>query len=191
MAGLGLAMVTACVSAADAPPSASDEVLSVSALMTDDHEVYIDRPADEVWAEIKRLYVEGDRYVSYGHQVVPLENDPKAFLGGYRAEPAPGQDGRAGVFRFSDIDDEKRFLAMSIDADGIENITVSHWVLPAGDGARYSVIINAFFPVEGTTDALPSQDKVRQKMTALLDDHHEGLSGIMDTVKAEIEALPK
>lgn len=178
-------------SSQDGAPPAPVAPSVVRALMTDDHDVHIDRDPDLVWSEIKRLYVEGDRYRSYGNVVATLAGDARAYAGGYRADPADDEEGRAGVFRFSDIDDHRRFLAMSIDADGLADITVSHWVIPQGEGARYSVIINAFMPIESADGAVPTPATVADEMALILAEHHEGLVEIMETVKAEIEALPR
>ncbi len=160
--------------------------------MTDDHSVYIDRPADEVWAEIKRLYVDGDRYAGYGNEIVDIGDDPLAFRGGYKAieTTAEGERLERGVFRFSDIDDEKRFLAMSIVTPDptARNLVVIHYVTEAGDGAEYSVIIQANMVMASETGDPMTQAEVAAAMGARTEAHNKGLREIMKAVKAEIEA---
>lgn len=195
LTGMTAALVMGAMSCAETPSATtSDEpiVQSVPALMTDDHQLYIDKPADLVWAEIKRRYVDGDRYAEYGNDIIQLTDDPKAFMGGYKAiaETEDGEKITNGVFRFSDIDDENMFLAMSIDTPDVKNIVVSHHIRPSGDGAVYHGIIHAFFPVTGSDGAAPTVAESAEQMDALLTDHHGGLVEIMETVKTEIEALP-
>ena len=184
--GFAVACSTEPIPEADAPQTAEP----VAPLMTDDHSVYIDRPADQVWAHIKRLYVDGDRYAGYGNEIVDIGDDPSAFLGGYLAieTPEDGERLERGVFRFSDLDEEKRFLAMSVVTPdtSVRNLVVMHRVEEAGDGAEYSVIIQANLILDDSGSAL-TQAEVAAEMKARTDAHHEGLQEIMNAVKAEIE----
>lgn len=46
--------------------------------------VDIDRPAEVVWQDIVETYVEARKFSSQGHLIESLEDDPAAYLGGYR-----------------------------------------------------------------------------------------------------------
>lgn len=192
---VGAAMLLVVSSACAQADSDAAEGMATSqpfaALMTDHHSVYIDRPAGEVWAEIRRLYADGGRYAGYGNQIVAIGDDPTAYRGGYLAIETTEDGGRLerGVFRFSDIDDEKRFLAMSIETPDptVANLVVTHQVTPAGSGSSYSVVIHGDLLLGDGTGARMTQSEVAAEMEQRITAHNEGLKRVMEAVKAELE----
>ena len=189
-----IAMVMGSACAVDDSPATDplEGAQTVAPLMVDDHSVYIDRPADRVWAEIRRLYVDGDRYAGYGNEIVDIGHDLTAYRGGYRAieTTADGERIDRGVFRFSDIDEAKRFVAMSVETPDptVRNLTVIHHVTEMGAGANYTVIISANLLLGGGGVAPATVEEVASEMKERTDAHNLGLRQIMNTVKSEIEA---
>jgi len=93
---------------------AEDTAVKTRTFLTDNYSTYMDVPPEILWAELKRMYVEGQKFKELGFSVTPLEDDPLAYLGGTRVvkplENGAGVDER--IARFSVIDDENMFLAL-------------------------------------------------------------------------------
>lgn len=163
---------------------------TVRPLMTDNFSIEIDRDADFVWEQIKRLYIEGDRYRQDEGSIAPLTADPEAYLGGYKTV-RESEDGRVmdgSAFRFSRIDEENRFIAMSIDTASNGKVIVTHEVRPRGDTSVYCVVIHAFLNVDLESGVAPTAQAVREEMVKRLAEHHAGVAEIWREQKAMIEA---
>lgn len=163
---------------------------NVRALMTDNFSIKIDRRADFVWQQVKNLYIDGERYRQNGGEVVPLVNDPEAYLGGYKTVRR-SEDGNVvgeSAFRFSRIDEARRFIAMTIDTPENGKAIVTHEVEPAGDGAVYSVVIHVFIDISIEPGEDTTSEVVRKKMAERLSEHHAGVEDIWKKQKDLIES---
>ena len=161
-------------------PALADDAQPVLSLMTDSHVVHVDQPPEVVWAHIKRMYHQGDRYRARGLELTPVTDDPSAYLGGYRGKAPAGSDAPNLEVHFSAVDDENMFLAMYMDGLLPKGIYISHDVDPAGDGSRYQVIIQGFMPVELPDGQPLTAEAVHQWMTARVADHNQGLQEIVN-----------
>jgi hypothetical protein len=159
----------------------------VLALMSDSHVVEIDRPPADVWALIKRMYHAGERYRARGLDIIPITDDPAAFLGGYRGVPKEGSGAPELVVHFSAVDDDNMFLAMFMGGLLPRGLYITHDVSPCGDGSRYQVVIQGYMPVDLPDGQAPTVEAVNDWMTARVAAHNAGLQEIV--AKEIVEAL--
>jgi len=150
------------------------------ALMTDSHVVELEQPPETVWAHVKRLYHAGDRYRARGLKIVPITDEPAAFLGGYRGVAEQNSDARELVVHFSAVDDDNMFLSMYMDSLLPRGLYITHDVSPSPNGSRYQVIIHGYMPVDLPEGVVPTSEKVNEWMTSYLTSHNEGLREIVD-----------
>lgn len=183
--------VVAVLTATSQATAEDGAVETVSALMTDNFSVEIDRGVEFVWEQVKRLYIDGDRYRQEGGEVAPLEGDPEAYLGGYKTirRDDDGSIIRESAFRFSRIDEANKFIAMSIDTASNGKVLVSHEVRPNGDKSVYSLIIHAFMDVEFEPGDNVTAEAVRDQMAMKLSEHHAGVAEIWENQKEMIQTM--
>lgn len=109
-------------------------------------------PPDRLWAEIKRLYVEGRKFSGQGYAVERL-TDARSWMGGTRVSRTL-PDGRLEerIARISALDDAQRFLALSVQYSEGLVVRATYEVRPHPAGAEFQLIAHVDQPFELSSD---------------------------------------
>jgi hypothetical protein len=176
----------------DAPPAASaaTPAETILAPFSDHYAMRVEKPADVVWAHLKRLYVDGERMRQQGFSVSQVTDDPTAWLGAVRGV-LPSNTNRPEVtIMVSGIDEKARLLTLMIVLENPVPAYVIHQVAPDGpDAAIYQTIIQTQWPVKKPDSGELTPEYIREKMQADVAFHNSEVAEIMKREKAVIEAL--
>jgi hypothetical protein len=146
-------------------------------------------PPDFLWAELKRMYLEGNKYRALGfnfEKVLPTLDAP---LGGTEV----WRDDNGIVDRrtayFTAIDDSRRFLALRVIYSEGLSAQVSYEVRPApGGGSLVQLIVHAQQAMPAT-DKEPAPEMMRNEAQRLTRFHYGELKAMWDAEARRIEAL--
>jgi hypothetical protein len=161
-------------------------------VLTDSITLDVGVPPAFLWDELKRMYVDGDKFRHLGFKVTRVEGDPRAYLGGTIAEKT-----EAGVVdrreaHFTVIDDKQRFLALKASYLNGPTAYVSYEVRPATNGrSTFQLIVHADTVVPVDQGIPPTPARVRKKVEADTAFHHQQLVDIWTAEVARIEAMAK
>lgn len=196
--GFGLVVALSACSIANAQtgasraaecPAALPGETTVLAPFTDHYEMRVEKPADFVWAHLKRLYVDGERSRQYGYEVTPLRDDIRAYLGGTLAVQPAATSRPSVTTRVSAVDDKVRLLSLEIELENPVPVYVIHQVRPVGKKASvYQTIIQTKWPVTAEKGTCLTAEIVRERMKAEVSHHNQEVAEIMKREKAVIEA---
>lgn len=158
---------------------------------TDHYQMTIAKPANIVWAHIKRLYVDGERARQQGYTVTPLTDDPTAYLGGTMARK-PSEPNRPFVkIRVGAIDEQAMLLTLVIDLENPTPVYATHQVRPDGaNGSIYQTIVQTMMPVAAKPGEVLTAAMVADRMRPLVQGHQKEVAAILQREKVVIEALP-
>ena len=97
-------------------------------------------PPDFLWAELKRMYVQGGKFSDQGFTVEELRGEAAAWLGGTIISKV--EQGRLDrrVARFTAIDDTRRLLALEADYAVGLSVAASYEVTPTPGGCAFHLI---------------------------------------------------
>jgi hypothetical protein len=180
--------VSAPALAEDAPPPAPAE--TVLAPFSDHYTMRVEKPADVVWAHLKRLYVDGERMRQQGFSVSQVTDDPTAWLGAVRGVLASNTSRPQVTIMVSGVDEKERLLTLMISLENPVPVFATHRVRPDGPNAAiYETIVQTRWPVKKPEGGALTPDYVRQKMKADVAFHNSEVAAIMTREKAVIEAL--
>ncbi|MEE4348984.1 MAG: hypothetical protein V2J26_02040 [Pacificimonas sp.] len=167
----------------------SDALDIVMVPFTDVYTTTVQASADAVWAHLKGLYIEGGRTRQQGYDVMPLDDDITAYLGGTRAVNPDLESRREVIIRVSALDEEARLMALFITLDDMTPIYVVHQVRPDGEAASvYQTIIQTQMPVSAPEGGELTADYVREKMLADVAFHNSEVDQIFAGERAILEA---
>jgi hypothetical protein len=155
MAAMGLGATSSAAQAAGPPAS---QARTFELPMTIAHTEVMKVSPDRLWAEIKRMYVEGQKFSGQGYKVEPL-TDAQSWLGGTRVSRTLA-DGtlEERVARISALDDSRRFLALSVRYSEGMVVRASYEVRPHPAGSEFQLVAHVDQPFE-----LPSDDAAGRK----------------------------
>lgn len=180
--------VSAPALAEDAPSPAPAE--TVLAPFSDHYTMRVEKPADVVWAHLKRLYVDGERMRQQGFSVSQVTDDPTAWLGAVRGVLASNTSRPQVTIMVSGVDEKARLLTLMIVLENPVPAYVIHQVTPDGpDASIYQTIIQTQWPVKKPDSGELTPEYIREKMQADVAFHNSEVAEIMKREKAVIEAL--
>jgi hypothetical protein len=190
MAAAALVSAASNAQAEETPPAAHPATEMILAPFSDHYSMRIAKPADVVWAHIKRLYVDGERMREQNFAVSRVTDDPAAWLGAVRGVKE-GETTRPKVtIMVGGIDEEARLLTLMIVLENPVPVYVIHQVRPDGpDAAIYQTIIQTRWPVKKPEGGELTAVYIREKMQADVAFHNAEVAAIMQREKAIIEAL--
>jgi hypothetical protein len=180
-------LLAGAVQAAPATPPSTTPIV-----LTDSITLDIAVPPAFLWDELKRMYIDGDKFRHLGFKLTRVEADPHAYLGGTIAEKT-----EAGVIdrreaHFTVIDDKQRFLALTAKYSNGPTAYVSYEVRRAADGrSTFQLIVHADTVVPRDPGVAPTQASVRKKVQADAAFHHQQLIDIWTAEATRIEAMAK
>lgn len=173
--------------------SSKEAAKSVVAPMTIDYEMEFAVSPDTLWSEVRRLYVEGDRLRNAGFTLKWLENDPTAYIGGYRLEKR-NHDGvivDERVVRITVVDNDKRFAALCADfihPDGDKLTTfVSYRVVRSQGGARLEIVAHVLTPVLFDDESEINSASVKTKIDQMIAAQKAAFAEILYKQRQRIE----
>ena len=143
-----------------------------------------------LWDEIKRMYVDGDKFRHLGFKVTRIDGDPQAYLGGTVAEKT-----EAGVVdrreaHFTIIDDRQHFLALTAKYLNGPTAYVSYAIRPAaGGGSTFQLIVHAEVEVAVDPGTPPTPASVHAAIDTMAATHHKQLVDIWRAEQTRIEAM--
>lgn len=145
-------------------------------------------PPEFLWAELKRMYVNGNKYRDLGFVVEMISPTPEAPLGGTTvSRNADGVvDRRTALFTI--IDDDDRFLALRVVYTTGVAAQVSYDVREAPGGSLVQLIVHAQQTMDGTK-TVPMAEEVRREAERLTVFHYAELAEMWAAEARRIEAL--
>lgn len=157
---------------------------------TDHYQLAVAKPASVVWAHLKHLYIDGERARQQGYTVIPLADDPSAYLGGTMARQ-PTQPNRPFVkTRVSTVDEKAMLLTLVIDLENPAPVYVIHQVRPDGAGASvYQTIIQTLWPITAKPGETLTAASVGDRMRPIIANHQREVAEILTREKSVIEAM--
>jgi hypothetical protein len=171
-----------------AQPAANSPTAPLLAPFTDHYTMRVERPARDVWAHLKTLYVAGERSRQQGYQVSPLTTDPAAWLGGTVAVAPTKSDRPKVTIRVSALDEEAMVMTLFIELENPVPVYVVHQVRPDGDKAAiYQTIIQTQWPVIAKPGETLTPASVKTIMGAVVEQHNQQVAEIMQKEKAIME----
>jgi hypothetical protein len=187
-AGAALAIAAPLATPALAQPAANGQTAPLLVPFTDHYTMRVERPARDVWAHLKTLYVAGERSRQQGYQVSSLTTDPAAWLGGTVAVAPTKSDRPKVTIRVSALDEEAMVMTLFIELENPVPVYVVHQVRPDGDKAAiYQTIIQTQWPITAKPGETQTRDSVKAAMTAVVKQHNEEVAAIMQKEKAIME----
>lgn len=145
-------------------------------------------PPAFLWAELKRMYLDGSKYRELGFAIELLAPTPEAPLGGTIASRREGQDVDRRTAQFTTIDETNRFLALRVVYSTGITAYVSYDVREAPGGSLVQLIVHAQQPMPETA-ALPDAEAVRREAEALTSFHYDQLVTMWAAEAQRVEAL--
>jgi len=184
MVGMWLGTSTSFAQAAGRP-AAQGQKLDLP--MTIAHTEVMKVPPDTLWSEIKRLYVEGEKFSSQGYRVEPL-TDAMSWMSGTRVSRTL-PDGRLEerVARISALDDSARFLALSVRYSEGFVVRASYEVRPHPAGAAFQLIAHVDQPFNLPTDDAAGRRRLQEAARARMVAEAKGLADSWATERVRIE----
>lgn len=171
-----------------AQPAANSPTAPLLAPFTDQYTMRVERPARDVWAHLKTLYVAGERARQQGYQVSPLTTDAAAWLGGTVAVAPTKSDRPKVTIRVSALDEEAMIMTLFIELENPVPVYVVHQVRPDGDKAAiYQTIVQTQWPVTAKPGETLTPASVKTTMTTVVREHNEQVAAIMQKEKVIME----
>jgi hypothetical protein len=145
-------------------------------------------PLEFLWAELKRMYVDGNKYRDLGFTVEMIAPVPEAPLGGTVVvqHRGSGEADRITAL-FSAIDDASRFLALRATYSTGATVHASYAVRPAPSGSQVQLVVHALQPWEGA-DSHPTADDARRAAERLTAFHYGQLAETWAAEARRVEA---
>jgi hypothetical protein len=183
-AGMWLSASISPAQAAD-QPAAHGRMLDLP--MTIAHTEVMKVPPERLWREIKRLYVDGQKFSSQGYTVEPL-TDAASWMGGTRVSRTH-PDGRLEerVARISALDDAKRFLALSVHYSEGFAVRASYEVHPDPAGAAFRLIAHVDQPFNLAADDEAGRRQLQEAAQARMVAETKGLADAWAAERVRIE----
>jgi len=146
-------------------------------------------PPDFLWTELKRMYLDGNKYRDLGFSIGIITPSPAVSLGGTIAtRSANGQLDRREA-HFTAIDEKRRFLALkAMYSNGLKAI-VSYEVRPAKKGSLMQLIVHAEQAIALPGSDMPSTAAVRAETDRLVAYHYGELVDMWSLEVKRIEGL--
>lgn len=153
----------------------------------------IARPADVVWREILESYVDGRKFGSQGYVIEPLEDDPAAYLGGYRMTLRNAEGGGAlddRVCRITERDEKAMRLSLCaeyfIPAEMKLVVNASYQAFPTAGGSRYE--LHSYSMLDVAVPAGASDPSVAQVADQFQSSAAGHLDAFLRSVKDRLES---
>ncbi|MCO5792578.1 MAG: hypothetical protein HEQ21_07145 [Blastomonas sp.] len=145
-------------------------------------------PPEFLWAELKRMYIDGNKYRDLGFAIEVLPPTPEAPLGGTIVSQGDGKTIDRRTALFTAIDDTRRFLALRVIYSTGIAAEVSYDVREAPGGSLVQLIVHAQQPMPAT--ATPHDAAaVRREAGALTTFHYDQLVTMWAAEAQRVEAL--
>lgn len=145
-------------------------------------------PPEFLWAELKRMYIHGNKYGDLGFAVEVLPPTPEAPLGGTIVSKADGNTFDRRTALFTAIDETKRFLALRVVYSTGIAADVSYDVREAPGGSLVQLIVHAQQPMPASATP-PDAAAVRREAEALTTFHYGQLVTMWVAEAQRVEAL--
>jgi hypothetical protein len=154
--------------------------------------VDIGRPAAAVWRDIVETYVDARKFSSQGHVIEPLQDDPAAYLGGYRMtlRDKAGAVVDDRVCRITERDEAAMRLSLCaeyfVPAEMKLIVNASYQATPIANGSRYT--LDAYSMMDVALPSSAADPSVRQ----IAEQFQGGSAGYLDaflkSVKDRLES---
>jgi uncharacterized protein (DUF885 family) len=186
---LPMAVLRAHVLGERAPVIAREVPPTLRPTMVENFELHFNVLPSALWADLKRLYVKGEKFSSSGFNVVQIADDPLAYLGGTRiSKVGPSGKVEQVIARFTAIDDSKMFLALTASySDGTE-CQVTYAVRPSGTGADFQLIVHAAQDLPSAPGEVPTPAQMAARVRALVALQDKDLKVYWEGERARLEA---
>lgn len=151
------------------------------------HTEVVELPPDRMWSEIKRMYVEGQKFSPQGYRVDRLE-DAASWLGGTRiSRTLP--DGRLEerVARVSALDEARRFLALSVQYSEGFVVRASYEVRPHPAGSEFQLIAHVDQPFELASDDSAGRKRMADAARAVALEQTKGMADAWAAERIRLE----
>lgn len=151
------------------------------------HAEVVKLPPDRMWSEIKRMYVEGQKFSPQGYRVDRLE-DAVSWLGGTRiSRKLP--DGRLEerVARVSALDEARRFLALSVQYSEGFVVRASYEVRPHPAGSEFQLIAHVDQPFELASDDAAGRKRMADAARAVALEQTKGMADAWAAERIRLE----
>lgn len=145
-------------------------------------------PPEFLWAELKRMYIDGNKYRDLGFAIEVLPPTPEAPLGGTIVSQGEGKTIDRRTALFTAIDDTRRFLALRVVYSTGIAAEVSYDVREAPGGSLVQLIVHAQQPMPATATP-PDAAAVRREAEALTTFHYDQLVAMWAAEAQRVEAL--
>jgi hypothetical protein len=145
-------------------------------------------PPEFLWAELKRMYIDGNKYRDLGFAIEVLPPTPKAPLGGTIVSQADGDTIDRRTALFTAIDEASRFLALRVVYSTGIAAEVSYDVREAPGGSLVQLIVHAQQPMPATATHADAA-AVRREAEALTTFHYGQLVTMWAAEAQRVEAL--
>jgi hypothetical protein len=167
------------------PPGAKAQMLELPLTIT--HTEVVKVPPDRLWAEIKRMYVEGRKFSGQGYKV-ELLTDALSWQGGTRvSRTLPNGTLEERVARISALDDARRFLALSVlYSEGIV-VRASYEVRPNPAGSEFQLVAHVDQPFELPSDDAEGRKRMSDAARALVASQTQGMAEAWAAERIRIE----
>lgn len=186
--GLVVALALAQLGVARADEGEAPAEAAVPLHFVDNFTQIFDVPPDFLWAELKRMYIEGNKYRDLGFAMEMIAPTSRSPLGGTVATRWEGAELDRREANFIRIDDKERFLALRAAYNNGIVALVSYDVRPSGDsGSLMQLIVHARQPLSaaGQVDG----QAARAEAEALAAFHYGELERMWAAEAARIEKL--
>ena len=181
-----LALVTPSVALADEGEAAAASAVPLH--FVDNFTQTFAVPPDFLWAELKRMYIEGNKYRDLGFAMEMIAPSPHSPFGGTIATRMEGAELDRREANFIRIDDKERFLALRAAYNNGIVALVSYDVRPSGEsGSLMQLIVHARQPLSaaGQVDG----QAARAEAEALAAFHYTELERMWAAEAVRIEKL--
>lgn len=145
-------------------------------------------PPEFLWAELKRMYIDGNKYRDLGFAVELLPPTPEAPLGGTIVSQGHGDTIDRRTALFTTIDDTRRFLALRVVYSTGIAAEVSYDVREAPGGSLVQLIVHAQQPMPATATP-PDAAAVRREAEGLTTFHYDQLVTMWAAEAQRVETL--
>ncbi len=190
-AGAALALVPlpfSCLAAEDSAAPQGAAKAPVPVHFVDNFTQTFAVPPGFLWAEMKRMYLDGSKYRDLGFAIEVLPPTAEAPLGGTIASRREGEVVDRVKALFTAIDETNRFLALRVLYNTGITAYVSYDVRETSGGSQMQLIVHAQQPMPETR-ALPDAETVRREAEAQTEFHYGQLVTIWAAEAQRIETL--
>jgi hypothetical protein len=189
VAALSLAPLPfACLAAKDRATPQAAALPPVPIHFVDNFTQTFSVPPAFLWAELKRMYLDGSKYRELGFAIDLLQPTPEAPLGGTIASRSEGEVVDRRTALFTTIDETNRFLALRVVYSTGIAAYVSYDVREAPGGSLVQLIVHAQQPMPAAS-ATPDAEAVRREAEALTTFHYGQLVTMWAAEAQRVEAL--